>query len=214
MSMGVNAIILAAGKSSRMGRTKQLLKLKNKAVLEHVIDTILTTNFKSVTAVLGKDAQIIQSQIDIKDSRFSWIVNDRYEEGLSTSVKKGVQSINEEKLNVMLFLGDMPFIKEKTIKYILTMGIEQMNTSTTPFLIRPTYQGIPGHPVFLGNVLNSFFNSLKGDAGVKTILKNLPSKSLVELDDVGIHFDLDTLEDYALARKLILEKRMNKFPLR
>ena len=206
--MNVHAIILAAGKSSRMGKSKQLLDLYGKPVLEHVIDVVLDIDFTSVTAVIGNNAENIRANIKKNDPRFCWIVNDAFEQGLSTSVRKGIESIGEETVNAMLFLGDMPLIKKETIHRLLQTGIDEMRTpSASPCVIRPSFQQKPGHPVFFVRVSRTLFQSIHGDKGAKPIMKYIDAKKLIEVDDVGIHFDLDTIEDYERAIEIFAQHK-------
>lgn len=204
--MNVHAIILAAGKSSRMGKSKQLLDLYGKPVLEHVIDAVLDADFTSVTAVIGNEAEKIKSSIKKSDPRFRWVVNDTFDQGQSTSVRKGIESIGEEIVNAMLFLGDMPLIKKETIHRLLQTGIDTMRApSASSCVIRPSFQRKPGHPVFFVRVSRTLFQSIHGDKGAKPIMKYIDAKKLIVVDDIGIHFDLDTIEDYERAIEIFAQ---------
>ncbi|WP_044894384.1 nucleotidyltransferase family protein [Bacillus alveayuensis] len=194
---GVVALILGAGTSSRMGQTKQLLKYKESYLLEYVIRRILSFNFSRVFTVVGYEAEKIQHLIQIDDSRFQWVVNLDYRKGQSSSLLKGIRSIGKSQSSVMVFLGDQPLISKNTISLILHKGIDQYAlTPNQPFVIQPSYQGTPGHPVFFGNLHMIDFTQLKGDRGAKKIIRNMDVWNLIPVQDQGILLDIDTPEAY------------------
>jgi len=88
MDAGVFAVILAAGTSSRMGRTKQLLDWGGVPLLQAVIRKVLVHPFSEVIAVIGYRAAEIQRAIRIDDGRFRWVVNGRYSSGQSSSLAR------------------------------------------------------------------------------------------------------------------------------
>ncbi|MFB4162299.1 NTP transferase domain-containing protein [Alteribacillus sp. JSM 102045] len=197
----VIALILGAGTSSRMGRTKQLLEYKGYFLLEYVIRRTLSFKFTRVINVVGHEAEKIQSLIQIDDTRFQWVVNPNYQKGQSSSLLKGIKMIGNSEPSVMVFLGDQPLISENTIQLVFQRGIEQYSvTPNQPFVMQPTYQGFPGHPVFFGNIHMINFTGLKGDQGAKKIIRNLKIWSKTPVDDPGILFDIDTPEEYEQAK--------------
>src|SRR5690242_18418592 len=99
------AIILAAGRSSRMGQSKQLMEVGGRPCLECVIRTCLSLSFQSVRAVVGHDAFRIMNTISPSDERFGWILNESYESGMSTSFRKGLASVGYSD-SCMIFMGD------------------------------------------------------------------------------------------------------------
>src|SRR5699024_5083489 len=115
MNQQVNSIILGAGSAQRMGQTKQLLTLRDKVLMHHVIDQVRRVNYEKITTVMRHDANEIQRIIRNNDSRFHWITNHAYKKGISTSLKKGLQYCSQHPHHIMVFLVDMPFIKQSTI---------------------------------------------------------------------------------------------------
>jgi molybdenum cofactor cytidylyltransferase len=76
--------------------------------------------------------------------------------------------------SVMVFLGDEPLISEKTIRLEFQSGLDQYGKlPNQPFVMRPAFQGGPGHPVFLGNFKMIDFSRLEGDQGAKQIIRNI-----------------------------------------
>lgn len=201
MNHQVSSIILGAGSAQRMGQTKQLLILRDKVLLHHVIEQVRQVSFEKINTVIGHDAKEIQRIIRINDNRFHWIENDDYKKGLSTSLKKGLQNCSKHTRHVMVFLGDMPFIKLSTIRYIMNKGLYTAKGTREPFVVRPIYNHQIGHPVFFGYIYPHFFDQLEGDVGAKATVNNMKHVKTLPINDEGIIWDIDTPEAYAIANK-------------
>ncbi|WP_282198210.1 nucleotidyltransferase family protein [Collibacillus ludicampi] len=200
MYSNVFALILAAGSSSRMGRAKQLLEFRGSYLLEYVIRRTLPLNFSEIIAVIGHQSDQVQSLIHIEDKRFRWFVNRNYHTGQSSSLVEGIKK-GRHHSSVMVFLGDQPLISEETIRLVFQRGLEQScNLPNQPFVIRPSFQGVPGHPVFIGNFRMIDFTSLEGDQGAKQIIRNINHSFLLPVEDPGILFDIDTPEAYEKSK--------------
>lgn len=193
------AVILAAGTSSRMGELKQLLPLNGKPLLEHVIRQALDNGFTDIFTVVGHEAERIRANITITDERHHWLINEEYAYGQSTSVKKALMHIKGDYPHAMILLGDLPFIKNDTVEKVRLSGAGLCSTHKAPFLVRPVHLGEAGHPVFIGNITTQLVEHLEGDAGFKSIKNHFAMVELIETDDDGVNFDLDTSEDYKIA---------------
>jgi len=195
----ISAVILAAGTSSRMGETKQLMKLGDAYILEKVIHKCLSFPFTEIITIIGHDSEDITTKIQIHDSRFKWILNKEFKAGMSTSFHTALLHIKKSS-SFMVFLGDQPFIKESTIQSIVNEGIVQMRTKKTPFVIQPCYQGRRSHPVFFGFHQKMDFSSITDDRGARDVIKQLKSRIDIEVnDDPYLFFDIDTQADYEKA---------------
>ncbi len=75
----INAIVLAAGKSQRMGKPKQMLRFKNTTFLEHIISVLKDSDVDRIMIVLGADAQTIQKSMDL--CGIDVVVNTEYQHG-------------------------------------------------------------------------------------------------------------------------------------
>ncbi|HEU5140221.1 MAG TPA: nucleotidyltransferase family protein [Bacillales bacterium] len=196
----VTAIILAAGKSSRMGTTKQLMKLGGEPLLQHVIEKVLTVDFSEIIAVIGHEAEQIRQSVPVEDNRFRWLINPDYATGQSTSLRHGIANCNNS--GIMVFLGDEPLISEQTIQMIYRSGLAKQSASSEPFVVRPSHHSVSGHPVFFGNATKMDFTDLAGDSGAKKMIKNLAAKELIPVSDPGILLDVDTSEDYEKVKQI------------
>ncbi|MCZ2258183.1 nucleotidyltransferase family protein [Sporosarcina sp. G11-34] len=202
MNTSICALILAAGTSNRMGKPKQLLLLGNRTILEHVIHHSLEKDFSEVIAVIGHETEMIKKVISIDDKRFRWVENADYLSGQSASLRIGIESLREHHSNIMVFLGDLPFTSTETIRLIYQSGVARMKESEEAFMIRPTHKGVSGHPVFFGNIDRNLFAQLQGDKGGKTIMNKISDHILLDVDDHGILFDVDTPSDYVEAKRI------------
>lgn len=202
MEPKTSAIILAAGTSSRMGAAKQLLALGERPMLAHVIERVLAEDFSEAIAVIGHEAEAIQRAIPIKDSRFRWVLNKEYKEGQGTSLKLGMSQMNKHHSSAMVFLGDLPFISQKTIHQIYELGNSMLKETDGPFVLQPSFQGTGGHPAFFGHVKTEWFQEIEGDQGAKAIMGRFAARRRLPVEDQGILFDVDTPEAYSRALEM------------
>ncbi len=199
MKHDICAIILAAGSASRMGKLKQLLPFGQRSMLEHIIDKVLHMDFVEVYTVIGNGAEEIQQHITIHDARFHWLINEQYQMGQSTSLQLALQHILPRYQHIMIFLGDLPFVTLETIETVAVNGSELLKENEQPFIVRPTYHQMPGHPVFIGHMTEALARKLSGDQGLKSIRHEFTNKMLIPVDNQGVIFDIDTPKDYKKA---------------
>ena len=112
-------IILAAGRSARFGRPKQLLELKGKYLLEHTLSAALGSKLNHLVLVLGHEHQNILQKLGarIRHSHLQVVINHRYLEGQSRSVQAGLLKIRQAFPSVMFLLGDQPMLDSNTINH-------------------------------------------------------------------------------------------------
>lgn len=202
MEWDVFAVILAAGTSSRMGRPKQLLDWGGVPLLEAVIRKVLNHPFSEVIAVTGYRGEEIQRVIPIDNDRFRWVMNDRYSAGQSTSLLAGIDAGKGR--SAMIFLGDLPLLEDETIRRIADTGLSKLrlHEPSLPLVVRPSFRGVPGHPVFLGNCRAMDWSSLRGDEGARGLLCHVPNRTLLAVEDPGIVMDIDTPWAYESLRRI------------
>ncbi len=186
----ISAILLAAGKSKRMGKPKQLLPFGRTTVVEQAVDNLLSSAVDEVIVVLGYRAEEMAKTIADKPVKLA--INPDYEQGMSTSIVAGLKLVDSRARAVILTLGDQPLISSQTINRL----IEEFYNHDKGIVI-PTYQRRRGHPVifaikYLGELLE-----VKGDIGGRHIIDNHPDDILeVAVDSESIISDIDTGDDY------------------
>jgi molybdenum cofactor cytidylyltransferase len=186
----LSAILLAAGRSKRMGKLKQLMPLGESTIIERAIDNLSSSAVDEVIVVLGHKAEEIKEAISAKPAKIA--LNPNYGEGMSTSIIAGLKLVDPRAEAVMLALGDLPLVDSQTINHL----IDEFRKSDKGIAL-PAYKGKRGHPVILAIRYQPELLELKGDIGAREIIKRHPKDVLeVAVDSGGVISDIDTKEDY------------------
>lgn len=191
----LSGIILAAGSSTRMGRPKQLLRLENRPLLQHVVDAAVASRLDEIILVLGHRAEEIHAAIACP-ARVRVVVNTAYTDGQSTSLRAGFGAASPGAQAAAVLLGDQPRVTAQLIDLVATAFAK-----SAACVARPVYAGVggrpvPGHPVFLARRVWPEMNKLRGDQGARALLLAHP-EWLCEVSVEGeAPPDVDTWEDY------------------
>ena len=189
----VAGIILAAGKSTRMGRLKQLLLIDQRPLITIVVENALASKLDIVTLVLGFQAERIKTALGpfICQKRLKVIVNREFEKGLSSSLIVGLRSIENTHDAVMFILGDQPLVAPHHINAI----IDRYNSSDADICF-PDYGEKHGNPVLFDRRLYSELTQLHGDKGGRILLQKQGVRIIgVNIEDIGQNLDIDTEAD-------------------
>ncbi len=135
-------VILAAGDSTRMGFPKQLAEIKDKPLLELVIEKV-NSNFELSTVVLGYENELIEEKINFYNSNI--LINENWEEGIVSSIRTALFFYQEQKQieNLIIFLGDQPEVKDEVIFKLLN------NESHNSKILIPQYRYKLGFPILI-----------------------------------------------------------------
>ncbi|MFM8607969.1 MAG: NTP transferase domain-containing protein [Hyphomicrobiales bacterium] len=196
--MNIAALILAAGRSTRMGSHKLLEVLGDRALIRHPVDAALASNVRQVFVVTGHNEDTIRATLSSSDVRF--VSNPDFAEGLSSSLKAGVRALPSSIDAAIILLGDMPLITHDLIDQM----IDVFNASPQALALVPTYQGEWGNPVLIARKLFPEIETLSGDAGARKLLQSHHADVIempVTSDNVLV--DLDTPEALAKARSFV-----------
>ena len=189
----VSAIVLAAGASTRMGRTKQLLPLGGRTMLEQTLGNVRACDVEEIILVLGASAEAIRGQLPgALLSGLTVVVNLAYGQGIAASLRHGLAAVGRDSDAAMIVLGDQPFVQPKTLDRILAEY-----RRTRGLIVIPVYQGKRGNPVLLDRSVFPQARLLEGDTGFRALFQNnLEGIVKVEVEDGGILMDIDEPEDY------------------
>ena len=184
-SSNVAAIVLAAGQSTRMGTDNKLLtELKSKTLLHHVLLNLQQSMVSDVIVITGHESEIVKSSIDNFDVQC--IENDQYTQGLSTSIKCGIENLTEHTEAVLICHGDMPFVSTGIINKIVNAYIDSSK------IVLPVYLGQKGNPLLWPKSYFRELSQLSGDVGAKQILaKHKDAVIHLEVDNFGVLLDID-----------------------
>ena len=197
----VSGVVLAAGAATRMGRPKQLMQLGGRSILSHVLDGALQSQLSEVVLVLGAREQEIRAGLALPpDSRVHVIVNDDFAHGMSTSLRCGLRACDPRAEAAAVLLGDQPEIDAALIDRVLTAFAKARAPLTRP-MFRAASAYVPGHPVVLARSVWPELDMLHGDEGARVLFTRAPERVHEVLIPVSPPADIDTLEDYRLARE-------------
>jgi molybdenum cofactor cytidylyltransferase len=196
----ISAILLAAGESKRMGITKQFLKFGKNTLLEYTLNNLVNSKIDEIVLVLGYKAEEIKKEISAKYEKLVITMNPDFRDGMSSSIKQGIRSINPEAEAVLIVLGDQPLISSQIINSIITAYQEKDSG-----IVAPVYKGTIGHPVcFDLKKYHDRLLGLSGDKGAKVIVEaNTDDFFGVDVSSNNILVDIDDEENYLKALKRI-----------
>lgn len=187
-------IILAAGTSSRMGQTKQLLPFENTTLLGRVMENAARSRLHERIVVLGHDADHILEALDFSGTRV--VLNPDYALGQSTSLIKGLTAVSADCAGAMFLLADQPLVDPILIDHLLSA----FESFDAPIVI-PFFQGWRGNPVIVDRSLFPRLSRLTRDTGARALFQEYEPVILkVPVDDPAVVTDIDTLEDYRKIR--------------
>jgi len=192
-------IILAAGASTRYGESKQLLRLKDKCMLEWALDAALNSALKRVVLVLGYAHQKILQTLGEKSlhSRLLVAINSQYKKGQSISLHIGLSKVKDDYPAVMFLLGDQPMLNAATINILL----ERFWADDKDICV-PIYRGKRKTPAIFRRRFYNQLMEIKGDTGARQLIDDNPDRVLaVEMDDPICFFDIDTRQDFEKLKK-------------
>src|SRR5271169_5565751 len=189
----VGAIVLAAGRSTRMGEAKQLLRLGESTVLGQTLENVRGAGVDEIVLVLGFSAQTIREQLPISVTEgLKIVVNQAYEQGMASSLREGISALDPQTEAALVVLADQPFIRPETLNRLI-----EEHRRTHAQIVIPMYKGFRGNPVLLDRSVFPEVMALDGDIGCRAIFgSHLEGIVKVEVGDVGILLDLDSKEDF------------------
>lgn len=196
-------IILAAGAATRFGQPKQLLRLKNKYLIEWVLDAALNSRLGRIVLVLGHAHQKILQALGDKTqhSKLHIEVNPHYKKGQSHSLRAGLAAVKNNFPAVIFLLGDQPMLNSATINTLL-----KRFWCADEDICVPAYRGQRKTPAILGRRFYRQLMDITGDMGARQLIDDNPDQVLiVEIDDPLCFFDIDTPQDFKNLKKELEE---------
>jgi molybdenum cofactor cytidylyltransferase len=188
--ISIPGIILAAGRSQRMGKNKLLLMFRGKPILQHVIDAAQQSSLSPLILVLGANSDAIRSQIDPGTSLV--VENPDFVCGYGSSLQVGLKQLSKPCAGAMFLLGDQPLLTTQTIEKLIAAFQEEPER-----WVAPSWKGQRGNPVITPASWFDRIFALKGDTGPREHLKDPAANlKLINVDDRGVIFDIDSPEDY------------------
>jgi len=194
----IGAIVLAAGRSRRMGTQKLLLPWAGQTVIGHIVDQVLTAGVKHVFVVIGADRDAVSQAL--ADRPVTFITNPDPDAEMLSSVRCGIRVLPPECDAAMVVLGDQPGIQATDI----AMLIAEYQT-TKADIITPIHKEKRGHPLILSSRLFDEVLSNFDGVGLQGVLAaHADAIHRVQLSDPTMLLDMNYPHDYqrALASQL------------
>ena len=194
-----DAIVLAAGKSTRYGKSNKLFsEIHNKPLIFHTVNEIVNSKVKKVIIVTGQDHKEICNIL--KGFNVDIIHNQNYETGISSSISSGVLHLPKNSSATMICLADMPLLETNDYNDIIDFHQQNGGAST---IVAPYRKKTTGNPVIFGKNYFKQLCCLNGDKGGKEILDN-NSENLVKFNtkSEGFYFDIDNKNDFLKFKSL------------
>ena len=191
MSANIAAIVVAAGRSSRMApRNKLLERVEGKAIVARAAEAAIASGANPVIVVTGFDAARIEEAL--RGLKVTMVHNPVFAQGLSSSLQSGLDALPPNSDGALILLGDMPEVESSLLRNL-------MAAFTGPGAICvPAHRRRRGNPVLWGRDYFAEIMSLAGDVGAKHLLAlHQECVTEVAVQSDGIFADIDTPDDLA-----------------
>jgi molybdenum cofactor cytidylyltransferase len=179
------ALLLAAGASRRMGRSKPLLPWGEKPLVAHQLAEIQRSRLSECVVVLGRDAEAVEPWVR-QGLRPGWkahaIVNPRPEEGRSSSIRTGLKALGKPPDAILIASVDQP-LRSDLIDALLACAEEEWRQARGPAarrtIVLPTFQGRRGHPaLFHGALHGELLGVSEAAEGLRQVVRRIPGRVL------------------------------------
>jgi len=194
----VGAMVLAGGRSERLGQPKQLLPWQGRTLVEAVVAEVCrATRLASVVLVLRREvAQQLALQEGDQLLCARVVFPEETGEGCAASYRRGLAALGEEELDaVVVVLGDQPGVRAETIDRVVAVW---ERTGAPIVVVR--YRDGEGHPLVFSATLFEDLASLRGEKAAWKLVDRERERVEWVLLEEAMPRDIDTWEDYEAAR--------------
>jgi molybdenum cofactor cytidylyltransferase len=192
-------LILAAGRSIRMGRSKPLLPhgtAPDQTFVSHLVQVVRTAGISDIYVIGRPDDTALRSEVEKVAATF--IQNPRADDGQLSSLQVGLSAVEVAGARldgVMVTPADIPMIGVGTVRRMLNAAGGSAAT-----ILRATHQGRHGHPVIFKRPVFAELHAADPELGARAVVRADPARvEDVEVDDAGVTVDVDTPDDYLRA---------------
>jgi molybdenum cofactor cytidylyltransferase len=194
VAIPIAAVVLAAGRSTRMGRAKAMLPLHGETFLTHIIRTFHDAGVGDVVVVLGHDADAIAQTVQSSGLMARVVINSNYDRGQLSSLLAGLDAADQPGVPAILMtLVDVPLVSASTVRAVI-----DRYEKTKASIVRPVNGSRHGHPILIDRVLFPALRAAGDATGAKPIVReNASTAGDVPVDDEGAFCDIDTMDEYA-----------------
>ena len=192
----IAALVLAAGRSTRMGGPNKLLEeINGKPLVRIVAEQVLASRARPVIVVTGHQKERVERALAGLPVKF--VHNPDFAEGLSTSLKTGIAGVPAEADGAIVCLGDMPQVSAKLIDGL----IAAFDPERGVLVVIPTLDGKRGNPVLWARRFFKDLMAVDGDVGARHLIGGYAEAvAEVPVEDAAVLIDVDTPEALLAAR--------------
>lgn len=188
-------IVLAAGRSSRMGAHKLLLPLDGEPVIVYSVRQALASGLRPVIVVVGHASEQLRASVAHLDAAV--VLNTQYHEGIASSVRAGVGALDASVTGAVITLGDQPLLPAAHLAALSAQG-----RATGAAIVATRYAEHTGNPIYFGRDVFLDLARLSGDHGARGLLGDGNyAVAYLPLEDADAALDIDTPADYARVRR-------------
>jgi len=193
-ALRVDAVVLAAGRSSRMGGPNKLMVLfDGQALVRRTAETACASRAGEVVVVTGHQEERVSAALS--DLAVQREHNSDYASGLASSLKAGIRALAPEADGALITLGDMPGVTAEDLDRLIAAFVKANGAA----IVRATHGGKRGNPVILPRALFQNVMKLEGDTGARHIVES-EGNPVVDVEiGAGASVDVDTPEAMELA---------------
>jgi molybdenum cofactor cytidylyltransferase len=186
----INAIVLAAGESKRMGKPKSLLGFGDTTFLGQIVSVLRRSVVDRITVVLGADAETIQRSIDLSGADV--VINKDYRKGQLSSLIAALENAPPDTDAILVCLVDNPFISATVVNKIV-----HTFTETGSPIVVPVFNKKRGHPALFSRSLFDALANAPAEEGARHVVYSNEDKVVeIEMPQSSIVISIDTPEDY------------------
>ena len=191
-SEDIAAVLLAAGRSRRMGAFKPLLPFGGRSVVEACVANLREAGVREVVVVVGHRAEEVRAALDgLPFVRFA--LNDEAGSEMGVSVARGVEAVPEGAGALLVALCDQPAVPPAAVR-----GLIEARARTGARLVVPEWGGRGGHPVLVDLALREELLSVVPRKGLRALFEARRGEVLrLPVDSPFVARDMDTWEEYA-----------------
>jgi len=190
----ITAVILAAGKSQRMGKeNKLLLPIEGEALIRRFVKSVCVSEVSEVLVVLGFQANKIKEVL--KDQPVRFVYNPLYLSGMTSSIKTGVRASSKNSDGYMICLSDLPFAQTGDFN-ILLRAYSSFRVNKCAMVTIPVFQGDRGNPVIFSCEFREKILNHEGEGCRGLIAKNSSNVKEILMLNGNLFCDIDTPKDY------------------
>ena len=185
-----HALVLAGGAGRRFGGGKLLADWRGRALIVWSVETALAAPVDGVVVVVGCRASEVRAALgDLTDPRLRIVEAPDWDDGLSASLRAGVEALPPEAESLAVFLGDMPLIDPSSVAPLID-AVEAGAVAA-----RLDHADGPAHPIVFGRSLFPDLLRTRGDRGARSLLVGRDDIAVFTTPDDRAVFDVDRPED-------------------